>query len=133
MLNILDKEIIMFPINLNQTHWALITVVMHSKTINYYDSLYTISESSNNKMILISYLLDSYFEYNKFTENLKKKWIYNFVQCNKQENGYDCGVFVCKFMDYISRGQQITFSQKDMKYFRILIAGELFSEKIFSK
>ena len=105
MLNILDKEIIMFPINLNQTHWALITVVMHSKTINYYDSLYTISESSNNKMILISYLLDSYFEYNKFTENLKNKWIYNFVQCNKQENGYDCGVSICKFMDYISRGQ----------------------------
>ena len=35
-----------------------------------------------------------------------------------QENGSDCGVFTCKFAEYLSRDAKLTFKQKDMKYFR---------------
>ena len=33
-------------------------------------------------------------------------------------NGSDCGMFTCKFAEYISRRARFTFNQKDMPYFR---------------
>ncbi len=122
----------MFPININNSHWALITADIENKTINSYDSMYSISAGVENRMRLISYLLDEYLDRNNFkTDNLD--WIFNFVQCTRQENTYDCGVFVCKFMDYLSRNKEITFTQKDMNYYRILIGCELIHETILSK
>jgi len=37
----------------------------------------------------------------------------------QQENGYDCGVFTCQFMESLSRGEEFfNFTQRDMDYFR---------------
>ena len=36
----------------------------------------------------------------------------------QQMNGSDCGMFTCKFAEYISRRARFTFSQTDMPYFR---------------
>ena len=36
----------------------------------------------------------------------------------QQENGSDCGMFTCKFAEYLSRDADISFSQDDMPYFR---------------
>ena len=29
----------------------------------------------------------------------------------KQRNGFDCGVFVCMYAEYVTRGAPLTFSQ----------------------
>jgi Ulp1 family protease len=52
-------------------------------------------------------------------------WKQSFPECPKQSNFSDCGVFICKFMDYITRERRFDFSQNDMEYFRILIGVEL--------
>jgi len=52
-------------------------------------------------------------------------WKLGIKMCPKQQNLHDCGVFVCKFMDYICRGERMEFSQSDMQYFRTLIGIEL--------
>jgi sentrin-specific protease 1 len=36
----------------------------------------------------------------------------------KQDNGSDCGVFMCKYADYLSDRLDLTFSAADMPYFR---------------
>jgi sentrin-specific protease 1 len=37
----------------------------------------------------------------------------------QQENGYDCGMFTCCFLEALSRGEEtFNFSQKDMPYLR---------------
>lgn len=37
----------------------------------------------------------------------------------QQENGYDCGVFTCQFLENLSRGtDRFNFSQKNMPYLR---------------
>jgi sentrin-specific protease 1 len=37
----------------------------------------------------------------------------------QQENGYDCGVFTCQFLESLSRGEEeFLFSQRDMTYLR---------------
>jgi len=38
--------------------------------------------------------------------------------CPEQENGFDCGVFTCQFLESLSRGVDFNFSQKDMQYLR---------------
>jgi sentrin-specific protease 1 len=35
-----------------------------------------------------------------------------------QDNGSDCGVFTCKFADYLGERLDLTFSAPDMPYFR---------------
>lgn len=42
-----------------------------------------------------------------------------------QMNGFDCGVFVLKGIDYLSRFGKIVFDQKDVPYLRYLICYEL--------
>jgi sentrin-specific protease 1 len=37
----------------------------------------------------------------------------------EQENNYDCGVFTCQTLEFISRGEEdFPFTQKDMPYLR---------------
>jgi sentrin-specific protease 1 len=37
----------------------------------------------------------------------------------QQENGYDCGVFTCQFLETLSRGEEtFNFTQGDMPYLR---------------
>jgi Ulp1 family protease len=45
----------------------------------------------------------------------------NSAACPKQSNGFDCGVFVCRLMEIISRGIVITensFNQDSMSNYR---------------
>ena len=42
-----------------------------------------------------------------------------------QQNGYDCGVFTCLFMEHLSRDAQFQFSQKNIKDARKRIAFEI--------
>ena len=39
----------------------------------------------------------------------------------KQKNGYDCGVFTCKFAEYTSCDMEFDFNQESMSKFRIQI------------
>jgi Ulp1 family protease len=42
-----------------------------------------------------------------------------------QENGSDCGLFLCVAADYIAKGKNTDFSQKDMMYFHQRVHYEL--------
>nr|XP_034576906.1 putative ubiquitin-like-specific protease 1B isoform X3 [Setaria viridis] len=42
-----------------------------------------------------------------------------------QQNGWDCGMFMLKYIDFHSRGLSLSFRQKDMEYFRKRTAKEI--------
>lgn len=42
-----------------------------------------------------------------------------------QQNGYDCGLFMLKYIDFYSRGLGLKFSQTNMPYFRVRTAKEI--------
>jgi Ulp1 family protease len=48
------------------------------------------------------------------------------VNCPQQDNGNDCGVFVCKAAEYIACGRPLTYGPADMPFFRkhIALTGE---------
>lgn len=48
----------------------------------------------------------------------------------KQENGSDCGVFTCKFAEYLSRDAKLTFQQKNMNYYRDRMVYEIVKQTL---
>ena len=42
--------------------------------------------------------------------------------CPLQENGFDCGVFVCAYADFLSIGKPLTFGQSHITMLRQQIA-----------
>jgi sentrin-specific protease 1 len=59
------------------------------------------------------------FESNKYSKGIPQ-----------QKNGYDCGVFVCMFAEYLSRNESFDFDQKHMDYFRRKITYEIVHNKL---
>ncbi len=48
----------------------------------------------------------------------------------QQMNGSDCGMFACKFAEYLSRDAEVTFSQEDMPYFRKRMVFEIVTNRL---
>ena len=99
----------------------MVDICLKHKIIYFFDSY----NEYNYKEFVFIRLIEIFSDYiNKKSFEIKK-WDYIEYECPKQNNSYDCGVFVCKFIDYISRDQNLDFTQDDISYFRILIGIEL--------
>lgn len=53
--------------------------------------------------------------------------------CPAQENGYDCGVFTCMFMEFTARNEEFQFRQKHMPYIRKRMALEIINTKLIGE
>ena len=51
----------------------------------------------------------------------------------QQENGYDCGVFSCQYMECLSRGADFTFGQANMGYLRQRMILEITRGKLWDQ
>ncbi|KAJ7054326.1 hypothetical protein C8F01DRAFT_995404 [Mycena amicta] len=114
-IDIFSKDVILIPLNHHNTHWTAAVINFREKRIESYDS--TLGDSST-----IFKLLRQYLDH----EHRKKKNVpFDFTDWKdyiskdipSQENGSDCGVFTCQFLESLSRGQEhFNFTQKDMLY-----------------
>lgn len=57
---------------------------------------------------------------------------YDTQKTPQQENGYDCGVFACQFLQALSRGEEddFGFTQVDMPYLRRRMIWEIGNAKL---
>jgi len=126
-VDIFGYALVLVPVHLGM-HWCLATIDNQRKVITYYDSM-----GGNNTGCV--YALEEYIS----EEHLAKKgspldtskWEKVIAKkIPQQMNGSDCGMFTCKFAEYISRRAKITFSQKDMPYFRRRMIYEIVSNKL---
>jgi len=126
-VDIFSHAIILIPVHLGM-HWCLATIDMQRKAITYYDSM-----GGNNKGCL-----KALAEYVKEEHQAKKgapldmsKWSQVIASdIPQQMNGSDCGMFTCKFAEYLSRRAKFTFSQRDMPYFRKRMVYEIVKNKL---
>lgn len=126
-VDIFSHAIILIPVHLGM-HWCLATIDMQRKAITYYDSM-----GGNNKGCL-----NALAEYVKEEHQAKKgapldmsKWSQDIArEIPQQMNGSDCGMFTCKFAEYLSRRAKFTFSQQDMPYFRKRMVYEIVKNKL---
>ncbi|KAK3547321.1 hypothetical protein QTP86_018858 [Hemibagrus guttatus] len=128
-VDIFSVDIILVPVHLG-VHWCLSVVDFRKKTVTYFDSM-----GGNNDAacrILLNYLKQE-------REDKKKQafdtsdWILHSKTCNEipqQMNGSDCGMFTCKYAEYITKDKPITFTQKHMPYFRRRMVWEILNRKL---
>jgi sentrin-specific protease 1 len=120
-VDIFSMDFVLIPLHLG-VHWTLCSVNNQKKRISYYDSMGggRINQSGTKHLsVILNYLKEEYEDKKK--SPLPTDYEANEVGVNddglenvripQQDNGSDCGVFTCKFAEYISRRATFTFSQ----------------------
>lgn len=118
--NVFNYNTIIVPVNTmhcNNPHWEIAIIDMQSKRITHFDSL-------GKKDILTVNALLEYLETQSATFS-KNEWDVKY-ETIKQENDYDCGVFICIY----ARG--IKFTQEHISSFRQLMFYEICSANILN-
>lgn len=121
-------DLMLIPINQSKTHWSLGVINFKEKTVQHLDSLGS-GGSIKVRQHLMAWVRDEAADKKKPFD--PAEW--SMPQCDvpQQTNQDDCGVFLCKFADFLSRGwQSFTFEQKHMNYFRSRIAHELIMGRV---
>ncbi|XP_036063375.1 sentrin-specific protease 2-like [Onychomys torridus] len=123
-IKLFEKEIVLVPIH-QKVHWSLIVIDLRKQSIVYYDSMGQTGQS----------ICETIFEYlqneSKTQRNIEldplewKRYSMTSKEIPQQLNGSDCGIFTCKYADYISRDQPLTFSQQHMPIFRKKMVWEI--------
>ena len=105
------KDLIFFPIhNERLVHWSLISVETSTKTVNYFDSLERERIFSPAPKTIKQFMEKHYKDRGEtVTFKIKRR-----QDAPLQENGYDCGVFLCQYAERLARMSSLNFSQKDL-------------------
>ncbi|THH26655.1 hypothetical protein EUX98_g7530 [Antrodiella citrinella] len=115
--DIFEKDVVLIPVNHNNAHWTAAAINFAKKRIESYDSM-GMDRSSVYK--LLREYVSAEFRNKKKKEFDWTGWTdYVMEDTPQQENGYDCGVFTCQFLESISRGESsFPFTQQNMPYLR---------------
>ncbi|CAM0873139.1 unnamed protein product [Alopecurus aequalis] len=119
---LIECDKIFVPVHQN-VHWCLAIINMKAKTLQYLDSL-----SGNDPRVpkmLARYIVDEVKDKSNKEMDISL-WTEEVVDYNPlQQNGYDCGMFMLKYIDFLSRGGSLSFGQEHMEYFRKRTAKEI--------
>ena len=115
-LDIFALDLLFIPINLNNVHWVLGVVNFKEKRLEYFDSMH--GSDRGFFTVMEKYLQDEFQDKKSDTFDFGDWSTVLRTDCPTQQNGYDCGMFVCKFTDYLSDGLDLDFSSQDMVFFR---------------
>lgn len=131
-MKLLGYKFVLVPININ-SHWVLFMLEIDKKKFTYYDSVYK-NVTGKEIFATLARFFDLVVNYFYESNILMRKTDWSLVndECPQQDGNDDCGVFVCKFMEYLSRNQMLNFKQEDIKYFRILIGVELIKGELLT-
>ncbi|XP_057715792.1 sentrin-specific protease 2 [Corythoichthys intestinalis] len=122
-------DFVLVPLHLG-VHWALAVMDLNAKTLKLYDSMGQRHDDICH--LLLVYLKDEH-RAKKGRELDCGKWVVSCMRPSEipqQKNGSDCGVFACKYAQYIAQGRPLTFSQWHMPLFRKLMIWEILHQKL---
>ncbi|KAK2502532.1 hypothetical protein MC885_015789 [Smutsia gigantea] len=128
-VNLFEQELILVPIH-RKVHWSLVVIDLRKRCLKYLDSMgqkgHRICE------ILLQYLQDESKTKRNNDLNLLEWTHYSMKphEIPQQLNGSDCGMFTCKYADYISRDKPITFTQHQMPLFRKKMVWEILHQQL---
>ncbi|XP_059209420.1 sentrin-specific protease 2 [Centropristis striata] len=122
-------DLILVPLHLG-VHWAMAVIDFKSKTVKSYDSM---GQRHDDVCSLLLLYLKEEHRVKKGRELDSTKWTvgsFRATEIPQQRNGSDCGVFACKYADYIAKGRPLTFKQCHMPLFRKLMIWEILNQKL---
>ncbi|XP_068608254.1 sentrin-specific protease 2 [Brachionichthys hirsutus] len=122
-------DLILVPLHLG-VHWAMAVIDFKSKTVKSYDSMGRRHDDICS--VLLLYLQEEH-KIKRGRELDGFRWAVGSTRVTEipqQSNGSDCGVFACKYADYIAKGRPLTFKQCHMPLFRKLMIWEILNQKL---
>jgi sentrin-specific protease 1 len=122
--NLFDLDKLFIPINQNNTHWMLVVVSFQECCIRFYDSQKRDRRSGPDQKYLQWIKMYIKDERHKLPLHDWKSEV-TPPETPTQSNGFDCGVFVCSFVELIIAGRPLTFCQEDVTKNRNRIAWTL--------
>uniref|UniRef100_A0A1J3I0U5 Ubiquitin-like-specific protease 1A n=1 Tax=Noccaea caerulescens TaxID=107243 RepID=A0A1J3I0U5_NOCCA len=120
--HLIDCDKIFIPIHMN-IHWTLAVINIKDRKFQYLDSF----KGREPKILdaLARYFVDEVRDKSEVDIGVSQ-WRQEFVQdLPEQRNGFDCGMFMLKYIDFYSRGFDLCFTQEQMPYFRVRTAKEI--------
>ncbi|XP_062189936.1 putative ubiquitin-like-specific protease 1B, partial [Phragmites australis] len=118
---LIECEKIFVPVH-RDIHWCLAVINMKDKTFQYLDSLGCLGHDVLR--VLARYIMDELKDKSNVVIDTSS-WVEVSDFLPSQQNGWDCGMFMLKFMDFHNRGLKPSFSQEHMMYFRKRTAKEI--------
>jgi len=126
-VDIFAMDLVLVPVHLGM-HWCLAAIDFNQKCISYYDSL----KGSNPQCLsaLRDYLNSESMDKKKVPFDMTGWKTASPKDIPEQLNGCDCGVFACKYAEYLSRRAKFDFDQRHMPYFRRRMVYEILTKKL---
>uniref|UniRef100_A0A914C4X2 Ubiquitin-like protease family profile domain-containing protein n=1 Tax=Acrobeloides nanus TaxID=290746 RepID=A0A914C4X2_9BILA len=125
-VDLFSFDIVFIPIK-DKDHWTLMVVDIAKRKLNYLDSLFlnNLAPAMTIKDFLIDYAKE------KDTDVNVTEWeIIVVYDVPGQANSNDCGVFICQYVEYLSRKASIDFAQADAQALRKKMAYEIYTHKL---
>ncbi|EDO17497.1 hypothetical protein Kpol_1058p34 [Vanderwaltozyma polyspora DSM 70294] len=116
-VNILDLNKVFVPINLNQSHWVLCIIDIPQKSILFADSL-SVGPSSTSFHVMEN-LQDYIIKESNGKIGSNFKLVY--LTTPQQDNGFDCGIYLCLNALYSSKNKPLIFSKNEAMNLRLYI------------
>jgi len=126
-VDLFEMDVIMVPIHLGM-HWCLATIDIRAKTVTYYDSL--LGENQQCVKALRDYINAEHIAKKGGPLDLTEWKCVIEKDIPEQLNGCDCGVFTCKYAEYLSQDKSFDFDQSDMPYFRRRMIWEIVNKTL---
>lgn len=118
-VDVFTFDLMIIPINVGRTHWALGFVDLKKEKVCYWDSLG--GDHPLFRKLIKQYMHDEWVD--------KKEGAYPYLltddfddEVPMQSNSFDCGVFTCMFAECLARDRGIDFDQDDVADARLVIA-----------
>lgn len=137
-VKIVELDKVFVPCHVGNNHWCLAVINFMEKRFEYYDSLGG-QPRGNLLPALRRYVVDEAALYSNQPDYDLSDWVdyipgrysdANLDGIPHQNNGSDCGMFTCKFADYLSENLDLTFSCQDMPYFRKRMVLDLLKNRL---
>lgn len=132
-VDVTKLDYIFVPINRQNTHWCLAVINNRDMRFEFYDSMN--GAGTQALKLLREYMyaqtMATYPGSNTNELGYDKYDMCPTLKCPQQKNSHDCGVFVSKMVEVLSKNVHITsFSQRDMPNLRRLMAYEISQNKL---
>lgn len=126
-VDVFSKDILLVPVHLGM-HWCLAVIDFRLSSIEYYDSM----GGDNDECLksLFMWVQEESRDKKKIELNVDGWRTLNRKDIPQQQNGSDCGMFACRFAEYVTRAAKINFTQKDMAYFRQRTMFEILEKRL---
>lgn len=126
--DVFSYDLFLVPINQHNTHWTLGVVNFKEKRVEHYDSM---AGGGSARVLdnLMQWVRDEAENKKKPFDESEWEKVAHGRDVPQQANSDDCGVFLCKFADFLCRGIPLTFDRRHMNYFRSRMAHELLMQR----